>query len=81
MFNAMNPFTETAVYQIGSRLIPRKVVLDNSAKNFIATLREISTIDGGIILGPSFNVSNPPPVPNAVNPAFRDAMVSIVVAT
>ncbi|KAI1175120.1 putative alcohol oxidase [Nemania sp. FL0916] len=81
MFNAMNPFTETAIYQIGSRLIPRKVVLDNFAKSFIATLREISTIDGGIILGPSFHVSKPPPVPNAVNPAFRDALVNLVVAT
>ncbi|KAI0095757.1 putative alcohol oxidase [Nemania sp. FL0031] len=80
MFEAMNPFTETAEYQIGSRLIPRSVILDNSS-GFTSALREICSKNGGTISGVSFNVSRASPVPNAVNPAFRKASVSLVVGT
>lgn len=77
----MNPFTETATFQLGSRLIPREVVLDD-AKGFANALQEITDeYDGTWISGVSFNVSKTPDVPNAVNPAFREASVSLVVGT
>ncbi|KAK7932726.1 FAD binding domain-containing protein [Apiospora marii] len=80
-YHDMNPFTETATFQLGSRLIPRKVVL-NAAEDFAHTLQEITDEhDGAWISGVSFNVSRAPDVPNAVNPAFRDASVSLVVGT
>ncbi|KAF2965111.1 hypothetical protein GQX73_g8445 [Xylaria multiplex] len=74
-------FTKTAEYQIGSRLIPRSVILGGAGAGFVAALREISTQYGGTISGVLFNVSRAPAVPNAVNPAFREALVSLVVGT
>lgn len=79
MFNAMNPFTETAVFQIGSRWIPRQV-LSTSTSKFVDVLRHIGK-SGAWISGVSFNVSRLPDVPNAVNPAWRNASISLVVGT
>ncbi|KAJ3567274.1 hypothetical protein NPX13_g6826 [Xylaria arbuscula] len=81
MFNEMNPFTKTAGYQIGSRLIPRSAILDSGGGAFVAALCEISTQYGGTISGVSFNVSQTPAVENAVNPASREASLSPIVGT
>lgn len=75
----MNPFTETATFQIGSRLVPRDVIL-HAAENFTNALQEITEYDTWIS-GVSFNVSREPDIPNAVNPAFRESSVSLVVGT
>ena len=81
MFNAINPFTETAVFQIGSRWIPRQV-LSTATSNFTNVLRSIGeNAPGAYISGVSFNVSRVPVVPNAVNPAWRSASISLVVGT
>ncbi|KAI0123259.1 hypothetical protein BJ170DRAFT_599226 [Xylariales sp. AK1849] len=79
MYTAINPFTETATFQIGSRLIPREVIT-HFPKNFTTTLQEITEY-GSWISGVSFSVSRAPTVPNSVNPAFRESSVSLVVGT
>jgi hypothetical protein len=79
MFNQMNPFTETAVFQLGSRWIPRKV-LSSSTSDFTEALRNIGET-GSWVSGVSFNVSRLPNVPNAINPAWREASISLVVGT
>ncbi|KAI1490699.1 putative alcohol oxidase [Biscogniauxia mediterranea] len=79
MYNAMNPPYETAEYQIGSRLIPRTVIVEK-AEAFTAALRRIAA-HGTWISGVSFNVSRLPTVPNSVNPAFRSSSVSLVIGT
>lgn len=75
----MNPFTETAVFQIGSRWIPREV-LSTKTSDFADVLRNIGRT-GAWISGVSFNVSRAPDTPNAINPAWRNASVSLVVGT
>ncbi|KAI8935079.1 hypothetical protein NX059_007674 [Plenodomus lindquistii] len=79
MFTQMNPFTESAVFQIGSRWIPR-TVLANSTEKFTEVLRDIGET-GSWISGVSFDVSRLPNVPNAINPAWRKASISLVVGT
>ncbi|KAI1135145.1 putative alcohol oxidase [Hypoxylon sp. FL0543] len=79
MYGAMNPYCETALFQVGGRLIPRSVILD-SLDNFTDALRAIGELNT-LISGVSFNVSRAPDVANAVNPAFRSASISILVGT
>jgi hypothetical protein len=79
MFTAMNPFTETAVFQIGSRWIPREV-LSEKTSTLAQTLQRIGKT-GAWISGVSFNVSRLPNIANAVNPAWRNGSISLVVGT
>ncbi|KAI0380260.1 putative alcohol oxidase [Hypomontagnella monticulosa] len=78
MYSAMNPYCQTALFQVGGRLIPRSTILD-STDDFVSALRGISDLGNTLISGVSFNVSKTPSVANAVNPAFREASVSVLV--
>ncbi|KAI1371219.1 putative alcohol oxidase [Hypoxylon crocopeplum] len=79
MYLEIVPFTEAGVFQIGSRLIPREVIL-NSTKELTAAMREIGTY-GAMISGLSFNATRGPNVSNSISPAFRKASVSLVIGT
>jgi hypothetical protein len=78
MYNDMNPLTEMGIFQIGSRLIPRKVI-ETKSEDFVDALRKINA-QGAWISGLAFNASTPK-VANAVNPAWRSSIVSLVVGT
>ncbi|KAK8131820.1 FAD-binding domain-containing protein, partial [Apiospora sp. TS-2023a] len=81
-YQAMNPGAETATFQLGSCLIPREVILNNATKGFAHALQGITDEhEGTWISGVSFNVSTASDVPNVVDPAFREASVSLVVGT
>ncbi|CEO60505.1 hypothetical protein PMG11_05130 [Penicillium brasilianum] len=78
-YAAMNPRSNITEAQVGGRLIPRSV-LDLDPSSLIAILRGISEL-GVVVSGVSLNVSRPPVSYNAVNPAWRDAAISIVLGT
>ncbi|KAI9658405.1 MAG: hypothetical protein M1821_002538 [Bathelium mastoideum] len=69
----------------GSRLIPRSVVLDN-LDGLVNALRNITSDERFRILGLSTNVSNGtndaqnPSVPNSVLPAWRDALLQLLIS-
>lgn len=67
-------------YQFGGRLIPRKVVKDNTAK-LASVLGELAA--GGVLLaGSAGNYAKRPNTPdNAVLPAWRDALVQLQLIT
>ncbi len=76
----MNPPTNTSNLQIGGRLIPRSLV-ELNLQGFIAALRFINA-KGALISGLSLNVSQKAgSVANAVNPPWRDALLSMVLGT
>ncbi|PSN65035.1 FAD-binding domain-containing protein [Corynespora cassiicola Philippines] len=80
MYTEMNPTTEMGILQIGSRLIPREVIT-TASENLTTSLRAINEQAGAWISGLAFNVSKPPIVPNAVNPAWRESSISLVIGT
>ncbi|KAL9085031.1 MAG: hypothetical protein Q9165_007772 [Trypethelium subeluteriae] len=69
----------------GSRLIPRSVVLDNS-ESLTSALRNITADPRFEILGVSINVANGtndsknPNVPNSALPAWRDALLQLLIS-
>ncbi|KAF2759924.1 FAD binding domain protein [Pseudovirgaria hyperparasitica] len=79
MYEAMNPLTETSSFDIGSRLIPRRVLRDNPS-GIAETMQSLQRY-GIVFSGVSFNVSKPSKSPNAVNQAWRESYVSLVVGT
>lgn len=79
MYEAMNPDTATATFQIGSRLIPRTVITDKT-NAFTKALQDITGY-GAWISGVSFNVSRTPDVPNAAFHPWRESLVSLVIGT
>jgi len=77
---AMNPPSNVTEYQLGGRLIPRSVVQSNT-QGLTAALRKIGE-NGAVISGVSLSVPKKPETPaNAVNPAWRDALIDIVLGT
>lgn len=78
-YAAMNPRSNITEAQVGGRLIPRSV-LDLDPSSLIATLRGISEL-GVVVSGVSLNVSRSPVSYNSVNPAWRDAAISVVLGT
>jgi hypothetical protein len=77
---AMNPPANVTEFQLGGRLIPRSVVQSNP-KGLTTVFRNIGE-NGGVISGVSLSVPKKPGTPaNAVNPAWRDAMIDIVLGT
>lgn len=79
MYEAMNPDTATATFQIGSRLIP-KTVISHKTHEFRKALQNITKL-GTWISGVSFNAGNAPKVPNSALKAWRDSYVSLVIGT
>lgn len=79
MYTAMASYCETALFQVGGRLIPRSILL-NSLDDFTDALRQISDMNT-LVSGVTFNVSKAPDIENAANPAFREASVSLLVGT
>jgi len=80
-FNAMNlPSSEVANTIIGGRLIPRTVVTE-SLDAFISTIR--STVDTyfNVFAGITLNVSHHDPSAVAVNPFWRNSIISAVVGS
>lgn len=75
----MNPHSNITEAQVGGRLIPRSV-LESDPASLMKTLRGISEM-GVVVSGVSLNVSRSPVPYNAVNPAWRDAAISIVLGT
>ncbi|KAJ5716008.1 FAD binding domain protein [Penicillium malachiteum] len=78
-YEEMNPGVNITEYQIGGRLIPRSVLESNPA-SFISTLQSISQ-EGGVISGVSLNVSQNQAAVTSVNPAWRNAAISVVLGT
>lgn len=64
----------------GSRLIPRSVVTTNNAA-LMSTLRDITATGVYEVVGVGVNVSRPPPYANAVLPAWRDALILIIIVS
>ncbi|ORY67015.1 uncharacterized protein BCR38DRAFT_464340 [Pseudomassariella vexata] len=78
-FYAMNPAPNITQYNIGSRLLPNSLLSSNiSAASLVDALAFILDNDG-VVSGLSVNVSRIPDVPNAVNPAWRQTIISAVV--
>lgn len=80
-FTAMQPDIQVGVSQYGGRLIPRSVLEENN-DGLTAAFRKISN-DGGGVVAIALNVSKKVSgdVYNAVLPAWRDALVSVVLRT
>ncbi|KAL9009835.1 MAG: hypothetical protein Q9173_005170 [Seirophora scorigena] len=81
-FKAMMPFFEVAIAQYGGWLLPRSVVLDNPAG---LTAAYANITDGGAAgfcsVALNVNRSVVGDVYNAVNPAWRTALLDIIVTT
>ena len=76
----MNPPNNITEFQLGGRLIPRSLV-ESKPGALTAALRTINE-NGAIISGVSINVTQKAgSPPNAVSPAWRDAVISIVLGT
>lgn len=78
-FDAVNPPTGVALFQLGGRLVPRPVV-SWSTDSLVSALRNLNT-KGAIVSGMSLNPGGKPHPDNAVNPAWRHAGLSIVMGT
>jgi hypothetical protein len=79
MLNTMNAGYDTARYQIGSRLIPREVISANTS-GLVQAIDKIESY-GTLLLGASFNGSRTPSSPNALNEAYRKAVMSLSIGT
>jgi hypothetical protein len=78
MYNEMNPFTEMGIFQIGSRLIPRQVI-ETKPNDFSEALKKVNA-QGAWVSGVAYK-TNPPAIPNAVNPSWHSSIVSLVIGT
>ncbi|KAJ5380616.1 FAD-linked oxidoreductase sor8 [Penicillium cataractarum] len=78
-YAAMNPHSNITEAQVGGRLMPRSV-LESTPSSLITALRGIAEL-GVVVSGVSLNVSRSPVPYNAVNPAWRDAAISVVLGT
>jgi len=79
-YQAMNPPANIVEFQLGGRLIPRSVVESNTP-GLMAALRTIAE-HGAVISGVSVNATRKSHYPsNSVNPAWRDAVISVVLGT
>ncbi|OHE90392.1 FAD binding domain-containing protein [Colletotrichum orchidophilum] len=81
-YNDMNPEPAVTEYNIGGRLLPRSLVADDaSTASLVDALKSILD-NGGIVSGLTVNVARPAnAIANAVNPAWRTALISAVVGT
>jgi hypothetical protein len=79
-YNAQTSSWNVSDYNLGGRLIPRSVVEDDTEK-FLDAIRFISskTLMSGVTFNVADSVSSPGDV--AVNPYFRDTLVSISIGT
>lgn len=76
----LHPKYDITEASIGGRLVPRSLVeSDDSTAGLMSAMRFITANDG-LFSGVSFNVTSEPPVPNSVNPAWRTALFSAVIA-
>lgn len=66
-------------FQIGGRLIPRSTVNDD-LRPLVDSFRTITDY-GAVVAGVSFNASRSTIPDNSVNPAWRDALIRIVLGT
>ncbi|KAJ5669803.1 FAD-linked oxidoreductase sor8 [Penicillium macrosclerotiorum] len=78
-YGAMNPPSNITEAQLGGRLIPRKT-LESNPDGLISALKSIAAL-GVVISGVSLNVSRAALPYNAVNPAWREAAISVVLGT
>ncbi|TGO08749.1 hypothetical protein BTUL_0193g00010 [Botrytis tulipae] len=76
---AMNNPSETSIFQIGSRLLPRSGLTTNSSE-LIDALASICSYGAGIS-GLAFKAPSNSSFPNSVNPVLRSSMISFVVGT
>jgi hypothetical protein len=79
-YEAMNPPSNITAFQLGGRLIPRSLVESDSA-GLTAALRNANNM-GAVISGVSVNVTRKPDSPsNSVNPAWRAAVMDLLLGT
>ncbi|KAL1961987.1 hypothetical protein VTN77DRAFT_722 [Rasamsonia byssochlamydoides] len=79
-YKAMTPPSNITDFQLGGRLIPRSV-LDSNPHGLVTALRSASD-HGTLVSGVAVNVSRQAHIPdNGVNPALRNAAISIVIGT
>jgi hypothetical protein len=75
----MNPPENITDELLGGRLIPRAVVEQNLTE-LVSVFRSIVERDSGLIIsGVVVNSSRGPYPDNGVNPAWRDALMSVVI--
>ncbi|PYI01924.1 FAD binding domain protein [Aspergillus sclerotiicarbonarius CBS 121057] len=79
-YMAMNPPSNVTEAQIGGRMIPRSTVEHNSSA-LITAFKTIANHHGATISGVSMNASRNTIPDNAVNPAWRDLAIDVVLGT
>ncbi|KAI1436360.1 hypothetical protein GGR50DRAFT_651932 [Xylaria sp. CBS 124048] len=79
-FNNLIPFNNITEYNIGGRLIPRSLVVDDESIPPLMNAIKYILGEGGGIAGSHFNVSRFPlqGTANAVNPVWRDSIFDAV---
>ncbi|KAF6830732.1 FAD-linked oxidoreductase-like protein 12 [Colletotrichum plurivorum] len=81
-YNDMNPEPAVTEFNVGARLMPRSLVADEASTTKLVDTLKFILNSGGIVSGLTINVARgADAVPNAVNPAWRDALFSAVVGT
>lgn len=80
-YKSYNPPWKVSQYQIGGRLIPRSLVINNLSALVRAERRILTGVDGVIMTGVSVNVSSANPAMNSVNPYWRTALFDAVIGT
>ncbi|KAF1831498.1 FAD binding domain protein [Decorospora gaudefroyi] len=80
-YHAMVSPSETAYFQIGSRVLPQHTLTENSHQ-LTQAIRKVNSYGAGVG-GLSFQAPNPnkPTRRNSVNPKFRSSAVSVTVGT
>ncbi|PYH42558.1 FAD-dependent oxidoreductase [Aspergillus saccharolyticus JOP 1030-1] len=81
-FETMSPDVNISAYNLGGRLLPRRL-LDSDPAILVDRFRSILA-SGAVLSGVSVNASRELPrntPPNAVNPAWRDAAIDLVIGT
>lgn len=77
-YSTMFPHNNITEYNIGGRLIPKRLLETNSTA-LLDALKFIIA-EGGIVSGNSLDVSGfPIGVQNSVNPAWRTAIINMVI--
>ncbi|RAH57092.1 FAD binding domain protein [Aspergillus piperis CBS 112811] len=78
-YTRFSPWMAVTEFQIGGRLIPRSTV-DDELRPLVESFRTITDY-GAVVAGVSFNASRSTIPDNSVNPAWRDALIRIVLGT
>ncbi|KAI1389100.1 cytochrome P450 [Hypoxylon trugodes] len=79
-YNLAHPKYNITEANIGGRFIPRSLVSSNDSTRRLMDAMNFIIENGGEVSGVAVNVTQLPDVPNSVNPAWRTALFSAVIA-